>query len=137
VLKVISRSAFDLQIVLDTLTESAARLCEANMASIARPDGAQYYWATQCGSPPEFRKFMKSYRIAPDRGTAVGRVVLEGKTVQIRDVLVEPDYTFPPEAAKLGGYRTVLAVPLLREGSPVGVIVMMRRRGAVVQRQAD
>ena len=127
VLKVISRSTFDLQIVLDTLTESAARLCEADMASIARPDGAQYYWATQCGSPPEFRKFMKSYRIAPDRGTAVGRVVLEGKTVQIRDVLVEPDYTFPPEATKLGGYRTVLAVPLLREGSPIGVIVMMRR----------
>ena len=78
-------------------------------------------------SRPMFREFMKTMRVPPGRGTAVSRAVLEGKTTHINDVLNEPEYTFPPEGQKLGDYRTVLAIPLLREGNPIGVIVLIRR----------
>jgi signal transduction histidine kinase len=125
VLKVISRSAFDLQKVLNTLTESAAKLCEADMAGLVRPKDNEHYWVTSFQFPAEFMEYVKTRPILRDRGSVAGRTLLEGRVIQVSDVLMDPDFTFG-EAQKLGGYRTVLGVPLLREGSPIGVIVLTR-----------
>src|ERR1700730_1222834 len=125
VLKVISRSTFDLQAVLNTLTESVARLCEADMGAITRQKGTVHYWATSYGLPPELSEYLKSIPLEPGRGSVVGRTQLEGKTVHVRDVLADPEYT-ALEFHRRAGFRTVLGVPLLREGSPIGVIVLLR-----------
>ncbi len=125
VLKVISRSTFELQTVLDTLTESAAKLCNANMAAILREKGSAFFYATNYNFPPDFVELIKSVPLNPGRGTCVGRVLLEGKTVHIHDAATDPEYTLI-EAPRLGRYHTILGVPLLREGSPIGVIVLMR-----------
>src|ERR1700730_18495536 len=125
VLKVISRSTFDLQVVLNTLTESVARLCEADMAAITRQKGTVHYWATSYGLPPELSEYLKSIPLELGRGSVVGRTQLEGKTVHVRDVLADPEYT-ALEFQRRAGFRTVLGVPLLREGSPIGVIVLLR-----------
>jgi GAF domain-containing protein len=126
VLKVISRSTFDLQAVLDTLTESAAQLCDADMAAITRQKGTAHYWATSYGFPPELIEYLKSIPLKPGRGSVVGRALLEGKSVHIRDVLADSEYTYV-EAAKIGRFRTILGIPLLREGTPIGVIVLTRQ----------
>ena len=129
VLKVISRSTFDLPKVLNTLVESAARLSEADKARILRPTGkdASYYVAakTSYRHTAEYEEHLRTVTYAPGRGGVVGRVLLEGKSVQIPDVLSDPEYAYR-EGARLGDYRTILGVPLLRGGSPIGVLVLNR-----------
>ncbi len=124
VLKVISRSAFDLPTVLDTLVQSATRLCDADEGTIFQPRDGAYRLAAICGVSPTRRKFFEDHAFRPGIETTTGRVLLEGKTIHIDDSQTDPNFQLSePEPV-----RTRLGVPLLREGAPIGVFVLTRRQ---------
>jgi signal transduction histidine kinase len=125
VLKTISRSTFDLEQVLQMLIETATRLCDAPRGFIFRSEGGVYHLAVDHNAPPAFKAWRSSNPIVPDRSTLVGRVALERRAVQIMDARSDPEYGSPNSLA-LGGNRTMLGVPLLREGEPIGAIAMWR-----------
>src|SRR5499427_5279824 len=125
VLKVISRSTFDLRTVLQTLVESAARLCEADHATITRQIGGKFFRAEAYGFSSEFMNYVRDVPVELERGTVPGRALLEGQIIHIPDVLADPDYTWA-QAQRLGGFRTILGVPMLREGVPIGVLALTR-----------
>jgi two-component system, NtrC family, sensor kinase len=125
VLKVISRSTFDLQAVLQTLVESAAKLCDADKATITRQKDGVLFRGEFYGFSDEFMGYVRNVPVIPDRGSATARALLEGVVVHIPDVQADPDYTFN-EAQRLGDFRTIVGVPMLRQGKAIGVIVMTR-----------
>jgi GAF domain-containing protein/CheY-like chemotaxis protein len=125
VLKVISRSTFDLQPVLETLVENAVRLCGASSGFIRRFDGEVFRTVADYGVSPQLREFWARNTIRPGRGSVIGRAALERRTVHIPDVLADPDYQ-QTEAQRIGNFRTLLGVPLLTEGGIVGIFDLHR-----------
>src|SRR5262249_5623109 len=125
VLKVISRSTFDLKTVLETLVESAARWCEADHAWLFKREGERLHWVASFGYRGDVHQslieFFKTREVLVDRGSVTGRAALEARTIHVPDVSKDPEYTYG-DAQRIGGYRAGLGVPLLREGDVIGVI---------------
>jgi GAF domain-containing protein len=127
VLKAISRSTFDLQTVLDTLVNSAARLCRAEKANIALLRDGTFEYLANVGFSSALVGHMQSLKLRVQRGSITGRSVFEGKTVHVHDVLSDPEFVYL-EAQRLGNFRTALAVPLMREGTAIGAMFLSRER---------
>src|SRR6516165_6726966 len=137
VLGVISRSTFDLQTVLDTLAESAVRLCSADRSVIRRRVGDTYPVAATYGFSPDQRAHREQYSKTPDRGSIFGRTLIEGRTVHIPDFLDDPEYK-QPGSANVFGVRAGVGVPLMREGNVVGVLTVVRDEArAFTQKQIE
>jgi PAS domain S-box-containing protein len=127
VLKAISRSAIDLDAVLQTVVTSAIRLCRADQAVVYRNVDGAFRWCSGHSLAPEYERIERNVVIQPGPGTLVGRAAAEGRTVQIADAWTDPLYE-PKEDARIGGIRSMLGVPVLRDGAVIGVIGLARRR---------
>src|SRR5262249_21692088 len=125
VLKVISRSTFDLQPVLETLLDSAVRLCDADKGFIYRQDGDGDRMGAAYGEAPESISVVKRHRHRPGRESATGRALLERRVVHIHDAMADPEYRWA-EGERGDEVRTILAVPMLREGAILGVFMIRR-----------
>ena len=125
ILETISRSTFDLQFVLDRVVHLAAQLCEAEMGAIAQQRGEAFHYASIFNFPAGTYEFLKNTPHSRDRGSVIGRVLLEGKIIHVPDVLLDSEYKMI-EMQKAASFRTVLGVPLSREQVPIGVIVLCR-----------
>jgi GAF domain-containing protein len=125
VLKVISRSAFDLKVVLDTLLRSAGSLCEADIGVIARLQDGKFYRTVSYGLPDDLTGLIENQPLEPNRSSVSGRALHEGRVVQIADIETDAEYTHP--ARETGTFRTLIGVPMMREGLPVGVMTLARR----------
>ncbi|HJQ59763.1 MAG TPA: GAF domain-containing protein [Vineibacter sp.] len=125
-LKVISRSTFNLEPVLQSVAATAAELCHADEAAIFRLDDGAYRWAVSIHINNAYLDAVRTERFLPGRDSLIGRTALEGKVVQIEDALTDPEYG-RKDLARLGGIRTLLGVPLLRDGAMIGVMVLTRR----------
>ena len=126
VLKVISRSTFDLQTVLNTLVESAARVCEADTGTVRRRDGDTYPLAATFGLTQQQSEHFSSYSEIPDRGSVFGRAILENRTIHVPDILADPEYN-RPHLQEFVRVRAALGVPLVREGTVIGVFTLQRK----------
>jgi GAF domain-containing protein len=125
VLGVISRSKFDLQPVLDTIVETASRLCDAEFAIIRTLRDGKYHIVAANNAEAAFIKYAIEHPVSPGRGSLVGRTALECKTIHLPDCLADSEFTFIDHQS-IGKFRTMLGVPLLREGIPIGIVVLLR-----------
>ena len=126
-LQVISRSTFDLQPVLDTMCETAVRLCGADLGGLATRDGEIFRIAASFAVSPEYNAILRRQTFTPGRETVTGRALAERRTIHVPDLATDAELALP-EAVTVGNMRTTLSVPLLREGEPIGAITMARQR---------
>jgi class 3 adenylate cyclase len=126
VIQTIAQRAFDLDAVLQTVVDRAVELCDADSGNIARRQGDAFRMVAFTSFSDEFERLVRELTYRPERGSAAGRALLERRAIQILDVLADPEYELA-DVQKAGGYRTVLGVPLLREGEPIGAFALTRK----------